>query len=147
VQGADFHFCGASLIAPDLVLSAAHCQGSASQVRVNPHRLSKPIPVSEEFGVIQELIHPKFSTVLSNVPYDFMIIKMDGNSTLTPVRINTNEAEPQVDDTLTAMGWGTTNANIAVFPDILQHVNVSYITNEQCEAVSMGSYTDLITEQ
>jgi hypothetical protein len=87
---------------------------------VNPHRLSKPIPVSEEFGVIQELIHPKFSTVLSNVPYDFMIIKMDGNSTLTPVRINTNEAEPQVDDTLTAMGWGTTNADIAVFPDIFR---------------------------
>jgi trypsin len=147
VQGVNFHFCGASLIAPNLVLSAAHCQDAASSVRVNPHRRSRPIPVSEQFDVIQEFIHPKYSSDLFNIPYDFMILKMDGNSTQTPVRVNSNEAEPQLDDTLTAMGWGTTDADFGVFPDILHHVNVSYITNEQCEAVSLGSYDDLITDQ
>lgn len=141
------HFCGASLIAPDLVLSAAHCKRKAGMVKINPHSLSRPIPVSEQFNVVEEYVHP-FHGSPSSESNDMMIVKFNGNSSLAPVRINDDNAQPKLNERLVVMGWGiTSTSGFGTSPDILHHVNVSYIDNEQCVSISQGAYDGEITDE
>jgi trypsin len=149
LQDDTFHFCGASLIAPDVVLSAAHCQDgfgfSQRNVVVNPHRLNNPIAASQTFHVQQMIVHPDYQAI-NEYDHDFMLIQLDGSSTLTPIRLNTKANEPASGDPLQVMGWGLTStsfdANIA---NVLQEVQVQAMSNAECEAASefyQGQVTD-----
>src|SRR5210317_1262348 len=55
------HFCGASLVAADTVLTAAHCVDSSYYIVVNSEELSLT-PDSHKFDVRKEIIHPNYPT-------------------------------------------------------------------------------------
>jgi len=92
--------------APNIVLSAAHCQpeslGSV-QAHVNPFDVETPNLNSLLSSVSEIRIHTAYS---SNQENDVMLLKLSSSvssSVASPVRLNTNPNEPQGGDSLTVV--------------------------------------------
>jgi trypsin len=150
------HLCGGSLIAPDLILTAAHCAGYASEVELGRYDRSKPFTegVHERISVAFEVKHPQYNAQV--VDNDFMLVKLLEPSKLHPViTLNTNiEIPAKAGEELTVAGWGDTDPD----PDVhtpsaqLLQVQLEYIPNDVCKETSgfiedgdSVSYKGLIT--
>ena len=151
------HLCGGSLIAPDLILTAAHCAGYASEVELGRYDRSLPFSegVHERISVSFEIKHPQYNA--QTVDNDFMLVKLLEPSALHPViTLNTNPDIPsEAGEELTVAGWGDTDPNPDVHTPSLQllHVQLEFIPNDVCmetsgyiEGGDFVSYTGLITE-
>jgi secreted trypsin-like serine protease len=145
LQKNSFHFCGGSLIAPNVVLTAAHCWNQDFpeyiSANINHHTLTSPQEGSETFEVELALIHPLYSNILQDPGNnDYMLIKLKGSSTLPNVILNADDNQPAVGSNVTVMGWGNTHTSGAYADsDVLQQVEVNTISNEDCLASYPGS--------
>jgi len=83
--------CGASLIAPNRVLTAAHCvsRGPPATVRVGATSQSS----GEEIEVQCVSLHPNYN---GNVANDLAVIKLKTNAQATPVELNADANNPSV---------------------------------------------------
>ena len=143
--GANF-FCGGSLIAPDMVLTAAHCLGGSYSVAVGRHSLSSDD--GEEIEVVQEIPHPDYST--STDENDFALLKLGRSvSVITAegiVRINGDASYPAAGEVARSMRWGDVaqDDQKTETSDVLMEVDVPVISNEECRAAEGkdGSYSD-----
>ena len=132
--------CGASMIAPDIAITAAHCTKGPKEgyaARVGGWDLRDPLPGSEIFAIKELLRHPKFDrTYLTN---DITVMVLDMNvterTTERPyIRLNTDPEVPVHRDDVTVVGWGKTSDNDFSPPDILQVLDSSsYIENDECK--------------
>lgn len=132
------HECGATLVGADLLLTAAHCDGSTidglkinSAVLGRYGRTNTDKSTFEYFLFENVLVHPDFSRYPVPVN-DLNIIKLYGKSSHATVRLNSNPNIPRVGDTVTAMGWGATNTIDWELSDMLQEVDLGYWSNERC---------------
>lgn len=128
------HFCGGSLIAPNIVLTAGHCNpGTTLYVRahINPYNLVSPGSDYQVFQIEEIRVHPYFNvgTKLSN---DFSLLRLKGSSPNPPVELNTVGSEPTDNQPLVVIGWGTTVFGTDTMPNFLQEVEVTAMTNTEC---------------
>jgi trypsin len=125
--------CGASLIAPNYVLCAAHCSPYVTKVRIGLHNKYTDTDY-EEFTVIEETLHPSWNS--GNLDYDFMVLKLSGSSSYDPVTLDSGMSLEG--ETLRTIGWGTTSSGGAS-SSVLLEADVDYVSNTDCNANYNGS--------
>ena len=143
------HLCGASLIAPDILISAAHCldfdhSKGFLEVVIGEYHIKDLEDGGEAFLVERIETHPQYlnegNMYLEN---DIVIIKIDGKSEKdwirlnkeaeVPMQINEDEETNGGRDAVTVVGWGSLDINGVVMSNVLQKVSLSYISNNECK--------------
>merc|ERR1712038_1684829 len=133
-KGADWIFCGGTIISATKILTAAHCQKDASSIEVivGEHSL-----VSATDGVRHEATtfvnHPQYNgNTLDN---DFAVITLavpiELGDKAAAASLPTTATILEVGQPLTVSGWGALSSG-GGSPNVLHAVQVPYITNEVC---------------
>jgi len=141
------HWGGGVLIAPDIILTAGHCNPPPEQpvkVRVNHYKfqsndLSQEPDDDETFSIVTKERHPNWYTISwDEAVNDFNIFKLSGFSKVPPVKLNRNPNVPVAGDRVTVIGMGSTDPNPETFEataaTTLQQVQLKIMAHDKCEA-------------
>jgi len=142
--------CGASLVAPDMLLTAAHCvenlfelaafiggftvgQYCLEEVKTNCGQ-------GFEFHYIDAIFpHPNYSADRGLIINDYAVIKLRDKSNIDPVPMDQNVFRPDYEEgkTLWAVGFGNTDNSTLdpTGPEYLLHAEVNYVDSKTCTEV------------
>ena len=124
--------CGGVLIAPDVVVTAAHCKDVSDSVIIGrSNKVDYENDGSETLGVASQIFFPLWPNPTNNKSYDLMLIKLSSPSTKQPLKLGFST--PTSLDYLTTVGFGMLTPGRLVFSSTLQQADLNHISNDQCQ--------------
>jgi secreted trypsin-like serine protease len=122
------HWCTATLIGPDQVLTARHCTHPSTIPRLTAviGRAQLSAPGGEERRIVDVHNHPDL--------LDVSVLTLDAPVyTIEPVALAASGVDPAGTDGI-ATGWGSTD-NDGTKPDWLQRVSVPILSKQECAVI------------
>jgi len=148
--------CAGSLIAPDVILYAAHCGNQESnQVLIGAYENGELTEGAQSRFCEQIIFDPLFTgDTGGRTDYDFALCKLDSpvepltNADNQPVTLvlNKEPSDPTNGQQLTIMGLGYTSYD-ETLPKYLQCAEVSYIPTEDCNSPEQYAYSILYDDE
>ena len=129
--------CGGSLIAADIVLTAAHCKEHVDVAKIGLYSQMDD-SAAETINVCEKVNQPKYGS--SGSSDDIMLLKLCQPSqlaisgTVKTIALNDDPNVPTDNQVLTVTGWGATSEGGSLAAN-LQMVNVNYISQQQCGTI------------
>ena len=123
--------CGASLVAPDVVLSAAHCEGAFDRtVRLGSIRNGQGGQLVRTLKT-EEIVHPDFK--FRTFENDIMLVKLQEEVDFALVPINFDSSTPAIDSNavLTVIGFGA-RREFGLDSRRLREVDINYVNPDVC---------------
>jgi trypsin len=130
--------CGGSLVANDMVLTAAHCiqDRIAAKVQINRNEW-RDTTVGEEINAKEFIFHPQWNKVTLGFDYALIVLERATTEDIKLIELNSDENFPAPGSAARVMGWGKTETGS--LSDVALKVDVNVISKAECAAYWDGT--------
>lgn len=135
----DRHFCGGSLLAAEVVMTAAHCVDDVTSKQMEVI-VGRTVLSDKKQGHLRNVrkitIHPRYDG-----DYDFALLELDKPvDGIAPVNLPTKGTDALIRPgaKATVAGWGDIDNEVPVHPDRLRAVDVPIVSHIECKASYPG---------
>lgn len=140
--------CGGALVAPDVVLFAAHCESwKDKQISIGAYKTMSLQSGAQERFCDTWVKDPKYGTEGSDINYDFALCKLNEpvniDESKVKLELNFQANVPSVGEDLVVMGLGAL-AQGARGPEFVHDVVVPVVSNKACNKAN--AYNGQITD-
>lgn len=136
-QSAGNILCTASLIWPDVLISAGHCVGAfADGVYIGGIRSDGLDGVYHTVSKV--LVNRQYPGNEAAAPYDLLLVKLSTASKVKPVNLATGAGAPPEGSTVKVLGFGATSQG-GYLPSVARQVSVQVANFQYCNSVYGGT--------